>query len=951
MKLGDKVFHMKWELTGDWQTRFSNLKECRQAHEQEISIIKENDIEGHIDLGDMKDEYSPVAVEVVEFQFARTKAIQELIDPNNTIKLGGNHDRIGQNSDERSWLSLFTYLGGHVIVEADVVFCPSLSIFGLPYSSDIDKFLEGADYLAGRAERVDSRKILIFHQEVRDVRFSKLRGKLSDSRITVEALHADSYLQSFGGHIHLRQKLARNVRFIGSPFAIDWGEIDQRKGFTIYDDKEDKVEFIESWVPGRYSYAYLQKNDVKRVSDGTQIKDTVICESVGSNYHRRLDGRVREIAKDYPNAIINVVPKFSGVNGGGKEAQVTEQSSEDEKLRLYIRASLPLALKKKKDSVEAYLQSILEQCLGRRIRNTDKIVFEKMEATNVLSFEHVEFDFDRRGTIVIAGENKSGGVLASNGAGKTNFLSMPCVALTGKTFKGQQHDNWANWRTKGAAVVSQSFRNHRGDMIEVVRGRRPGKLQVLINGDDRSEGMRQSDVQKQIEELTGFTYDTLANSVYVDQSLSNAFILGTDKSRAELISKFLNLDKYEFARELAGKDLKKIKSTIEDTEYEISILRDTIKDNEKDLKSHYTDIAKKRRKITESLKEAKRELEHETRKTSRKTAYLKKGLLTLTDKVEKLEDEEKEVSSQLYMLNQIIENFQKNMLRVRKVSKLDNCPECLRAITDEVRTEMYERAKRMKEKKEAEAAALVEQEKELRRKLRKYASEVEVINDRIESALKCVKDSAQRVEDLENRLEVFDELELADAKIEKAKDRIAKAERKISVSKAFIRDSERQAAIVEFAVEAFGRKGFPAFLSKLTCPVLNASAEYYSDLFLDGEIKVVFDVVDDVITPKIVNPNGDKEIQGQSAGEKAWAGQISSFALREVAQPSNLLILDEPGHGLDPEGAKRFGQRIRKLESRFDTILITTHNILLQAALEGTSSITIVKDKKISRIQ
>ena len=89
---------MKWLVTGDWQTRFSNLREFHIAHKQECHLIKKYHIKGHIDLGDLKDQYSPVDVEAIEAQFERTQNIFELIDPDNTIKLLGNHDRTGQHS-------------------------------------------------------------------------------------------------------------------------------------------------------------------------------------------------------------------------------------------------------------------------------------------------------------------------------------------------------------------------------------------------------------------------------------------------------------------------------------------------------------------------------------------------------------------------------------------------------------------------------------------------------------------------------------------------------------------------------------------------------------------------------------------------------------------------------------------------------------------------------------
>ena len=941
---------MKWLITGDWQTRFNNLQECKQAHEQECRIIKEHKIGGHIDLGDKKDEYSPVAVEVVEFQLARTKNILDLIDPKNSVNLLGNHDRVGQHSDDRNWLSLFTYLGGHIITEPDVVFTSGALIFGLPYTREPKKYLEGSYYLAFKADKVssDKPKILIFHQEVKDAKNNKLTSKRIESKITLAGLHPDKYIQCFGGHIHLRQKLAENVRYVGSPFSIDWGEIDQTKGFTIYDDIEDKVTFVESEVPGRYSYAYLRNKDIERVANGTQIKDKVLCPSVGANYHTLLEKRIKEISHRYPNASIQVVPEFETIEGAIEETNT--QSTESEKLQLYVRASLPIELKKHKKKIQAYLQSVLERSLGRRIRSTDKVIFEKVEASNVLSFRHVAFDYRKRGTILIAGRIIPSGILASNGAGKTNLLSLPCVALEGRTFKGQTHDKWANWRIKGPALITCSVKTSKGTTLTIIRGRRPGKLQLLSNGKDISEGKDPREVQKQIEELTGYTFDTLANSVYVDQSLSNAFIIGTDKTRAELITKFQNIDKYELSRQLASKDMTKLTRQHSETSYELGLLKENLREKEEELKSHDDTIAAKKKAILKELKAEKKLLAIKKKRSEAIIAHHKAEKKILDEKLANLEDKEKDISAKIYMLKELLSSDKVKIKRLDKLHALGVCPECSQPISKDVHRDLLKQIEMHIAKTQEKLARLSEFNEVLKRKISKQQSEASKLDEKIALSLSLIETGTRRVRDVENRLETLEELAREDSKAVDAKKKIRRLKFKISAIRKYLKDIDRQKLVVAFAVETFSRKGFPAFLSKLVCPVLNKAAEYYSDLFLDGEIQVVFEVVKDTLTPRIINANGDKEIVGQSTGEKAWAGLIASFALREIAQPSNLLILDEPGHGLDPQGARRFGERIRMLEKRFDTILVTTHNVHIQSALDGVKCLEVVKENKISRL-
>jgi hypothetical protein len=45
----------RWVLTSDWQSSYSNLSECTQAHGQEIMLAKKYNVQGIIDLGDLKE--------------------------------------------------------------------------------------------------------------------------------------------------------------------------------------------------------------------------------------------------------------------------------------------------------------------------------------------------------------------------------------------------------------------------------------------------------------------------------------------------------------------------------------------------------------------------------------------------------------------------------------------------------------------------------------------------------------------------------------------------------------------------------------------------------------------------------------------------------------------------------------------------------------------------------
>ncbi|MBV5330940.1 hypothetical protein JZU69_00625, partial [bacterium] len=50
---------------------------------------------------------------------------------------------------------------------------------------------------------------------------------------------------------------------------------------------------------------------------------------------------------------------------------------------------------------------------------------------------------------------------------------------------------------------------------------------------------------------------------------------------------------------------------------------------------------------------------------------------------------------------------------------------------------------------------------------------------------------------------------------------------------------------------------------------------------------------------------------------------------RAFAQPSRILLLDEPTLGLDPDSERQLAERLPKLLGEDDVLLMTTHSIIM----------------------
>jgi DNA repair exonuclease SbcCD ATPase subunit len=216
-------------------------------------------------------------------------------------------------------------------------------------------------------------------------------------------------------------------------------------------------------------------------------------------------------------------------------------------------------------------------------------------------------------------------------------------------------------------------------------------------------------------------------------------------------------------------------------------------------------------------------------------------------------------------------------------------------------------------------------------------SELRVVRAQLAQAEKGAKEEAQRNE------------RLADDK-EKARTGLQSTKKQLKVIQAALKELDVRVEMLDYAKKSFSRNGLPMYIAASLCPLLNKAADEYSELFNDGKIKVRFAVREGEFTVDIVNPAGSGEAEGQSVGEAARAGIVAAFALREAAPKTNLLILDEPGHGLDSEGAKRFAEGLLKLKDRFETILCTTHHPAIEAILSGEKIWTVTKKRGLSQL-
>ena len=92
----------------------------------------------------------------------------------------------------------------------------------------------------------------------------------------IPAQDFNSAKKVFAGHYHRRQKIGKNIHYIGSPYQQNFGERDQSKGVLYYNQTTGKVTFIEIKGTPKYYYVNVSFKDDKAKKMKVDLSDGVV---------------------------------------------------------------------------------------------------------------------------------------------------------------------------------------------------------------------------------------------------------------------------------------------------------------------------------------------------------------------------------------------------------------------------------------------------------------------------------------------------------------------------------------------------------------------------------------------------------------------------------------------------------------------------------------------------
>jgi len=901
-------------FTGDWQLSVNNLDRGQLIVDQILEIFESwpKEKKYFVHLGDIKELLNPVDQRVTNFIIDSWDRIQKVCS--GTFFVRGNHDPITTQDGVPSITTLVKRLGAQVADDSwqRENLETGWRIWLVPYFRDsaLQKTALETASIAARSDKTSRYKILAFHNEIHGC---QLNAFVQGKGLVPADLGADAYTYCIGGHIHLPQQVEKNIWYAGSPYCCDWGEVNQEKGFLIIDANKPTPFRIPSCIPGWYD---PKVPGFKPPSDwrGTRVRISV---PVSLDPQKELAEAHQKLSRKYMGAFLKLVPEFQSLS---VQPETVDLEGGDKVLLAKYLEKQPLPDFVRIEQLVTYLQKFLP---SSGVLGVQGLHFRSVTAENVLPFRECRLNLDQKGLTLVTGINEDWSENISNGSGKSSLVSLPFIGLFGRTFKGQKDDEWARQDTEAPAKLELLLDLPDRTSLKIFRGRRKPLFRAFLGDREISMGDKNA-TQTMIEKLTNLTWDVLTNSVYIGQREVGS-VFGTDKERKELFSRLLGLDRFLDAQEKLRKEALHRQRIVEEVEVEISRVVASI-----------TEASSGLEEIQNALKEAPTVDPKVLTNRERTITNLEADIRKMTRENEQLnptlDKNQKEFEQLLFKATDWdtkANSYREQLEATMKVS--GRCHVCGNKISVAVLESYQEELKSKINDAEAEAVSyesLQEKNRTIRRALLQKFQENTFNSEKLRKQVTIVQSEVSK---LKEQAEARSRLENI---LQSKERRVRELERQKQIHDLARIGYLENKQFIDICINTVGRNGLPAYLCSVVAPQLNLAASRYSQIFSGGEIGIQFEISGGDIDIRVCNLHGGKLIKDQSAGEMRMAGIIAAFAFRDVLVPHNLLVLDEPGEGLDAVNATAFAKGLNQVISRFQHVIVITHNPNILANLE-----------------
>jgi DNA repair exonuclease SbcCD nuclease subunit len=211
-----------------------------QALIEMANYAEQNDIRYVYFCGDLF--HTPGKVPTQALQLAQQAFAQMKLKGLQVRFLVGNHDMENRTGTIHAlnWLEQYGF-----VVDGT---CPQqwvdndLDVFALGYTED-------AELITRTLKNVEAGSMVLLHQGVNGHALGS--GYVLNDVLTPEMINPD-IRHCFTGHYHRNDFVTKNLTIVGAMTPLTWSDIDESKGFLVWDDETNKVTQCVSEIPPKF---------------------------------------------------------------------------------------------------------------------------------------------------------------------------------------------------------------------------------------------------------------------------------------------------------------------------------------------------------------------------------------------------------------------------------------------------------------------------------------------------------------------------------------------------------------------------------------------------------------------------------------------------------------------------------------------------------------------------
>ena len=570
------------------------------------------------------------------------------------------------------------------------------------------------------------------------------------------------------------------------------------------------------------------------------------------------------------------------------------------------------------------------------------IYFEKLRFKNFLSTGNnfTEVEFEKTPTTLVVGQN---------GAGKSTMLDALSFAIFGKPHRKISKTQLVNSINGKGTIVEVEFRIGSSN-YKVVRGIRPNKFEIWVNGNMVNQNSHAREYQTMLENnIIKLNHKSFHQIVVLGSSSFVPFMQLSGGARREVIEDLLDINVFSKMNSILKEQTSILKDKINNNAHEINLVDTKILAQKKYLRDLTT--------ITSAQKKEKQETIDNLQEDIR-TLNDSNGTLTseITTNQPTLNEESNKVSGNITELDKFMTQFktkQKNVVKQAKFfSENDTCPTCEQDIDADTKQHHLSECKtkagtikdalEMGEKKRDSLNLLLEQVNTKLSEVREWQSKVNANTQeigRINTNITRLQNEIQEIEnntgDLTEANEGLEKLRIEKEGLQEDKFKLAEQNSYNRVNAELLKDT-----------------GIKTKIIRQYLPVINQLTNKYLQIL---DFFVHFDL-DGSFAETIRSRHRDAfSYDSFSEGEKQRIDLSLLFTWRQIAKmknsvATNLLILDETfDSSLDEEGIENLMKIIGTVAEDTNVFVISHKSELEDAAFER--KLEFVKEKNFSKLK